>query len=699
MFQRTNAVEGHWHVVYIDESTGTGLTSEDSGHRHEVFPMDERMDVQVSAGPDGHVHMVEQMRGPTMNTGTEDDTVRESLALFKAALECEEESRKRACEAEDFYCGDQWPSDVKSKLNELGRAALTINQCEPLVDALCGLQRQQRMDFRVLPVEGGDGKTADILTILLKNVSYDCGLDIEESLVFEDEIIRGRGVFHLVPDFQDDPDGRIMVERFPDEDVYFGPHSRQDLRDCEYVIKARWISAGRAKALWPEREEELETCAMWIDEMSKDPHINNPGQKYQNNPGAVSIPAGLQSEIVDIARKEVRVVEIWRREYYQKPMIIDPAGMAQNQEMSGAEAKRAKSIPGVQVDWQPSTRMRRTVLAGNVLLDDDHPQLPEGITYPVFPVYAKRRNGEWWGKLEAAKDPQREINKRHSQSVDVLNKMSSYGWFIEKGTFGQDQEKQKFLANSSSPGWIVEIADVNRPPRQVEGVKPPSELVQGLQIASEKFREVTGYDQSWATAGGELSGASLVERRRNALIANEFLFDNLAQAKRRLGKAIIAWIQALYSPEKIARMVLSQAGNSQGQAIGGQSIEQFAPEDIMMLLQNQDLNKYDVVVSETGWSPTVRRANFQMWAELAKGGLPVPPQMLVDLSDLPDKDKVLAQFQQQQQQAAAAEQGKQQTEIQKTMIAAQAKQQGGAPQPPMPEQPMPQQPMPPMPPV
>ena len=67
--------------------------------------------------------------------------------------------------------------------------------------------------------------------------------------------------------------------------------------------------------------------------------------------------------------------------------------------------------------------------------------------------------------------------------------------------------------------------------------------------------------------------------------------------------------------------------------------------------------------------------------EMVQAGYQIPIDIIVELSDLPDKKRImqrLAEFQQQQQEA---ERQKQEAEIQKTLIAAQAKGGGAAPAP------------------
>jgi len=78
-------------------------------------------------------------------------------------------------------------------------------------------------------------------------------------------------------------------------------------------------------------------------------------------------------------------------------------------------------------------------------------------------------------------------------------------------------------------------------------------------------------------------------------------------------------------------------------------------------------------VSESAFSPTNRRYNFIVWSELASRGVPVPPELLIELSDLGDKEKVKAQIKSMQEQAQKMEQAKIDAEIQKTLISAQSK--------------------------
>ena len=173
------------------------------------------------------------------------------------------------------------------------------------------------------------------------------------------------------------------------------------------------------------------------------------------------------------------------------------------------------------------------------------------------------------------------------------------------------------------------------------------------------------------------SGTAISHRIQQALMGNEYLFDNMSQVKKRIGREILLWIQALYTPDRLARIFFDQA-KMEKIYIGGQEVD---PQDmntfnqIVTRLQDADLTKYDVTIGETGQSPTAQLANFEMMMELAQKGVPLPPQLFIELAPIPNKERIMQILSEANQQQADAEQKKYDTEIQKTMIAAQSKNQ------------------------
>jgi hypothetical protein len=672
----------HHHIVYINDEGGYGLSSTDHGHTHEIMfqpptepQMDEMGNEIAPGGPggffvmpamDGHTHEIGEYSAKVSKKKEDEAQILSDVReLFKVGRELEADSLKKARESEDFYSGKHWDEQEKSRLESLGRCCVSINKIEKNVDAMCGIQRSERTDIRFVPQEGGDQLVADLLNVLTKHILNRCYYPREESAAFEDAVITGRGVLNVYVKFDTDLRGEIVVEKYPWADIVFGPHEKLDLSDCEYLIKHRWFSKAKIQQLWPDKAEDIERD--YEDFVIDAPHVTYPYDQYGKSSNKVQSIGG--DTVVDIAKKQYRILECWRKVYERGAVIAN----AQEDVFVSAygweerDLKSARTIPGFYVVEQNITKYRVTKIAGGVVLSDEFPAELPAEDFFVVPIYAKKRGHDFWGRVESAKDAQKYINKNFSLALDIGNRMSAAGYFIDSGTF-VDNEKEKFKKLSTSPGFIVEVADVNRPPLRVEGAKFPGELIQLMQVGEAQVAELMNIDTT--PNGANESGQLFQMRRTQKLLGSEFLFDNLSFAKQRLGRLLVKLIQKYYSPERILRIVRN-VSTKEPVELAEQPIEEFQDEDILEMLNTTDLEYYDVEVTESTWSPSMRLATFQLLAEMAQAGQPIPPEAMLEFADMPQpvRQKLVSMLQQQQQAQGDAQQAKSDSEIQKTLIA------------------------------
>ncbi len=675
----------HYHVVYLNESKSpkTILVSEEKDHGHGGMWMDiqEGLMSQVGSpipqmpgrwlitpGKDGHSHEIgEEVPTSTKIDDEKDEEIVSNVRnLFKEVLELESDYRKRAEESEGFVAGfgssgtmdGQWEKSLKTKLKNADRATLTINEIEPKLDVLSGHQRQNRLDIKYFPVEEGDTTTAEILNILAKNALEQNNFNFEETEEFDDGMITGRGNLNLYVDYEKNLEGDIVIEWFPWQQAFYGPHNKKDFSDGEYQFKAQWHSKSFLKNMWPDKADKIEAE---YDDTFSETHRDVKPDQYESPEAKSESVGSLDSnkrdgDFVDLAKKKFRTLECWRKIYKTVSILVNtPDNVFHNTEFwSTKDINAVKTMPGFTGVQVKRHRMRVTKIANTVLLEDDYPDLPVQ-DFHLLPLYAKKRGNKIWGKVESVKDPQREIDKRHSQAIDILNKVASYGWFYDSQTFPTPKEQKNWEDNSSTPGFDQLVSNVDKPPKQAEGVKFPAELANYEGLASAKLREIMNVNlEMLGMDSNAESGIAIMRKQRQGLIGNEFLFDNLSLQKRKLGRMLAAYIQDVYTVERMIRILENRA--LRGDILQPQNIQTGSPMENLIkqsegmspkydpavlkeLLTNKDLTKYDVVVGESAYSPTNRQANFIIWLEAAKGGVPVPPMMLYDLSDLPEKEK------------------------------------------------------------
>ncbi len=685
LLQTVRVGNGHKHIVYTNDKTGAGFTSISKGHSHPVtFDVDKKLTMDGQELPtgtgrwtigvaDGHTHNItEIVVSETKKKEQDEDIVADCLRLYRYARDLEKPSRIQGRESLEFYRGEQWEDSIKSQLTKEKRACLTINQIESKIDLLSGYQRQNRTDIKYMPTEDGDQRVSEILNIVTKNLLENCNYRFEETEVFDDGTIVGRGLFNAYIDFSNNIEGDIIVEKFEWDDCYFGPHAKKDCSDLEYLVKTKWYSRAKLTEMYPDKIKEIfNEFEEETDEVSHEPV----GDAYAFTDKSQSVVG--DPDLIDLEKKSLKMLETWRKEYKRSYVVVDVESdfYYNASDWPKEDISALESIPPLSVIPRVVHKMRVTKTAGEVLLEDNYPSLAMQ-DFHIVPFYAKKRGDMFWGKVHSVKDPQREINKRHSQLTDIMNRQAAYGWFYDDTTFPTPAEVTNFKNNSSTPGFTQRVNSVKALPEKIEGAKVPTEIINLLQIESQSLREVLNINlEMEGAASNAQSGIAILERKKQGLVGNEFLFDNFSIAKVKIGRLLVAMIQKFYSPERIMKIILNESMKTPVQ-IGGVPAEQIDMMEIKKLLEKTDLTKQDVIVSESGWSPTTRIANFTMWAELAGKGMPVPMPFLIELSDLPEKDKMLEMFAQEAQRQKQTEDNKNQVEVMKTKIAADAKTQG-----------------------
>jgi len=708
----TTTVSGkkpHKHIIYrLDDGTGLSSPHKD-GSQHVIIreqqPVGAMQGVlaqnmlpqiqtpavseRLSLAPDGHTHEIlplEEYSAPSkIESETDEEKIDDVTTMYKDASLYEKDAREKGRESKDFLAGNQWPKEIKEYLESCNRACLTINQVEPNHDVLSGIFRDNRTDFKALPVENGDSITADILSIVMKQVTNLTGYTQEENQVFDDVQDTGRGFFEIFMDYDKDIQGQIRIGHIPWDRVYCGPHDKLDGSDMEYVIKKDWFSYKKMKQLWPEKVEDIDKMV----ELTQDEI-----RTLREEPGAKFAIVGAENledlELSDHSNKKYAVLECERKVYRTVKVIIDEdtgfvfdGGLLSPKDL--ADALKIKEFRTIQRNIHD---IRVTIIAGCVVLDDFIADRPTN-DFSVIPVYCKKSGKDFWGKIEAIKDAQRELNKRRSQNTDIMDRCVIDGFFTDQNTFVNKQDEEDFEENVAKPGFHQKIQDLKNPPLKISANPFPTGVVQMETMAGDSVRKISGVTLEMAgmEENSTNSGVLFAAKQRQGMVSQKFLFDNFAIAKKRLGKQIVQYIQDNYTADRILRLIMSSQSRENGIMVGGTDLGTFPVEQLAGLIQqaldNQDLLKFDIEISESPYSSTARQTSALLMLEMARSqpGI-IPPDLIIDAFDMPGKQKVLARLAQFQQQQMQQEQAKNDTEIQKTLIAANAKKQENVPNEP-----------------
>ena len=570
---------------------------------------------------------------------------------FREAVESGQEWRKEAREDRDFYIGHQWKDEDKQALEKNSRPAVTVNRIKPLMNVLSGYQRLNRYEIDFLPRTNDDMDSAQVRKGITKYIMDKTNYNYEESDVFNDGIQMGIGWFEVGYEFNwENADGEAFVKRVSPFDIYTDPESRDKyFRDMKYVIRARWVDKEELANIYPEHREEIIAQSRYYMSEESDNEGDNNKLWYRK----------------DLSK--IRFAECWYKKPIKKQIFVLTNGDVVEKvapEMLLMGQVRQRRV----VD---ATEVRLMCFFDNVVLEDTASPYHHG-EYPFVPFvcYYQGDDDIPSGIIRDLKDPQREINKRRSQELHILNTSSNSGWIYEKGAMTGEQAN-KFKNNATKAGAVLEVgagALTAGKMRELQPASVPTGVINATQEAVNDLPSISGINE--ALMGTDISnlqsGRAIELKQKQAITHIASLFDNLRFTKERIAfllwgkRGAIGIVPQFYTTEKTFRIV-GQNGGFEFITINQQvtQVDERTQQVIRRTLNDLSVGEYDIVVADTPATATQRTAQFWSLVD-ACGKLGIQGNMvldiLLDLSDIPQKEEIKQRMQQQQQQQAQAQQ-------------------------------------------
>ena len=515
-----------------------------------------------------------------------------------------------------FYLNDQWNLAEREKLLSENRPAIVLNVIKKSVDVIDGHQRQNVSDIKFFPVEGSDQERADIYSEVTKWILTNTSAHMIMSDSFLDTIIGGLGWFAPQISYNNDIiDGEIEVVQESPFRVYGDPEmTRRDLGDCNYIYRHAWLSKNSIISLYPDFEKDIKSITSGNKSLF---HIQKP-----HNPNN---------------KTHLSVIEKWYREYERKTFIVDTVTQ-EVREWTGSRKdlevikKKIEESPTEPIGFSDATFGQLTIIERRVpriklttvvedhviVYDDDNPY--EINMYPIIPIFGFhiRSFNDWKWKLQgfvrALKDPQRERNKRRSQVMDVVLSQAQSGYIGDENAL-VDPTAAK---NATGGGVVIE----KRKGYELKQITPPPLPSAIVALDRMFYEDVMAIGLNPDLLGiGERQDAGIVLqlRQKQGITSIQGMLDNLTYAKIMFGRYMVELINKHFSTQKIERII-------------GREL----PPDWDELKHSA---RYDCIVDETVHSPTYRMTNFMIMVDLYKQGFMIPPEILIDLSDLPQTVK------------------------------------------------------------
>jgi hypothetical protein len=560
---------------------------------------------------------------------------------FEEAEDMTREARELSERDRDYYNGSQWTDAELATLRKRGQPALTINYIKRKVEYLRGFERRMRSDPKAFPRNPDDDQLSEAATDALRYVADRNDFDVIRSDVYEDMLVEGYGGSDVtVEQGTDGPE--VTITRIPWDRIVFDPYSRQkDFSDARYL----------GIVIWMDREEALETFPGYEDAIEGTLNSASFSQTYDDRPKF--------STWSDNRRTRVRIVQM-------------------------------------QFQWK-GTWMIATYTKGGYLTEPipspyvDRENKP-ACSLKLRSAYVDRENNRY-GHARDMISLQDEVNKRRSKALHLMSVRQTFG--NRQAISDVDKAKREL----AKPDGHIEIENAGVL-NQHFGILPTGDMAQSqMALLQHATGELQASGPNAAMAGKDpriQSGRAIQSQQAGGAIEVEPIIDDLRQWTKQVYEAVWLRVRQFWTEEKWIRVTDDEknakwVGLNQPVTLS-QALGELPPEEAAQYAQQMGLQPgdprldqivrvdndiagldVDITIEEGPDVANIQAEQFQMLTQLAQSGIPFPPNVLIEASQLRNKDKLIEMLEQAQQgqaqaqqQAAQIGQAQAQADVQKT---------------------------------
>lgn len=583
-----------------------------------------------------------------------------------------------------FRDGYQWTSAEKQILEEEMRPILTMNLTKSSCDLIMGMNEDNKMQFRAAPAEPTDGFLAEVLNDILAWVNERFDFDEEEDGALESAVICGRGYVGI--DFLPDPDkfGEIVLQEIniPVHEIHFDPSSRRHkLEDASYIVWDRWLTRHDFQMRWPSLSNKA------VDDLVKVSGSQSifPENAAADTPGnAFDTPHDIEHqddkdydyeldfEWYDRSRNMVRIAHMEYWEMYKRYFVFNPEQGEFLEWESGKPTAEQKEEFLMQFEQEmvieeiSDKRVKWLTFAGDRILFDGESPLPyKG--FSVVPVFAYRdmsqRTPNHFGIVRLMKDPQKEVNKRWSQTLNLLNQQVQTGIYAETDAFVDQRQAEASMKEPGAITWVNSGALTGGKIKERNVPQFPNAPMQMEQFSQEIMKKITGInpDLLGQDRGRQEPGVVVRLRQQQGITLLKPLFSNFNKCKRELFKRQMSIIMEFMPDAQILR-ILGETDrytiNEEGVIIDNEN------EGLMAELRDVRNLEYNIISEQSSGNISKRMSELQVLLEMQQN-MPVPPEQIIEKLDVAASEK--AKWLKYIEETTAA-QNEQQSQMMQTQI-------------------------------
>lgn len=559
---------------------------------------------------------------------------RQAANRYQMALDC------------DYYDGLQWSEEDAQVLMERNQAPLVFNEVKPTIDWIIGTERRTRIDFKVLGRERNDNDSAQAKTQLLKYLDDTNKTVFHRSHAFADAVRSGVGWIEL--GLRGDPTEELLFKRHESwrNILYDSNDASRDLSDARYIFRWKWLDEDVATAYFPDRAEVIRRAVTDGVSLAADndddvwymgARVTAPGQDFAGASVGRFTPID-HAALAWSRRSRVKMIECW----YRMPVLHRrfSSGDFRGERFDARNPGHVAMLrAGASTFDKLEMEVRCAIFTSAGLVWEGRSPYTHG-RLPFVPIwcYRRQRDNAPYGAIRQIRDPQDDLNKRHSKAQWIL---STNQVEMEEGAVDDIEELRSEVARPDAVivknrGKELKISrDNNLAEQQLVLMDRNANHIRNVAgVTAENLGRATNAD----------SGKAIVARQEQGGVVTAEIFDNLRYAVQIEGEISLAMVEQFYSQEKVVR-VLGERGAAKYHEIN--KIDPTTGD----VLNDITASHADYVVSEQDFKSSLRMAMFESLFDIVGRLAQMNPEvalnlldLVVEMVDLPGRDELVTRI-------------------------------------------------------
>ncbi|MCA3080415.1 MAG: hypothetical protein ING71_16695 [Rhodocyclaceae bacterium] len=524
------------------------------------------------------------------------------VGLVEDSVSDTDKSRNWSVLGRQFYDGQQYTPQELEAFKRLRLPDVVMNHIQPAINSITGVARNMQVDPRALPRNPGDEEAAEVATKVLRYISDVNRFDtVIRGDCLEDAVIGHAGAVIITWD-EDTED--IGCERVKNEEFIWDAASREyDFSDARYLGRHRWAWIEDVAAMFPAKADKLRGAK--DQSVAIDPAMDDKPRFQWADKGKT----GGRIAVVELYHRERGV---WMRSLFTRDCMLEHG-----------------ESPLLDARGRPSCG----VIAFSIYLDVDNNR---------------------YGPVQSMIPVQKEANKRRQKLLQHANNRQLM--MIPDAIVDADMETAR--REAARPDGVIPVGYQPVPAGEMAAFQ--SQL---LQDAKQHIDRLTPAPAVLGRQDANQSGRAIMARQQAGMQELSPVFVRLADWTLRCYRAMWARARQFYTDPKMIRItddlktvqmlqvnepIVQMMPTIQPGPFGGTMIVE-APQVVGYKNRLADM-QMDIIVDAMPDTASLQEEQFQGLAQMAANGLPIPPELLIRASSLPNKRELLDVLEQAKQQ-------------------------------------------------